>query len=150
MSERITKQFNNYLTRLMAHGARDEFGNVRGRLNRSAAEIARLKRCLSYRNDGSALSEAVSQAAEAYLLVDRQHSLIQLMWNLDCGTHIPALQKLVPEVLASRKKGNLLGLRDKVRDEKLLSEVAKLLADGVLIEDLIERRINGCWVPEAR
>lgn len=28
MTERITKQFNSYQARLMAHGARDEFGNM--------------------------------------------------------------------------------------------------------------------------
>lgn len=147
MTERRTKQFSSYLTRLVAHGARDQFGNVRGRLNRSADEIARVKRCLSYREGGNSLVEAASQAAEAYLLVDRQHSLIQTMWDLDCGTHIPALQKLVPEVLAARKQTNLLEQRDKARDVKLLSQVAELLSSGMSLQEIVQQRINGDWVP---
>lgn len=150
MTERSTKQFNSYLTRLVKHGAREQFGNVRGRLNRSAEEVARLRRCLSYRDDGTALSEAASQAAEAFALVDKQHALIQMMWNMDCGVHIPALHKLIPEVLAAKKRGQFLEARDKERDVKLMAEVAELLLAGASIQELVERRLNGTWVPKCR
>jgi len=150
MTERTTKQFNSYLTRLVTHGARDNFGNVRGRLNRNADEIARLKRCLSYRDDGSALTEALTQAADAYLLVDQLHNLLRTMWNLGYGEHSPELQKLVHEALEAGKGAKFLEQRDKQRDIMLLAEVSALLNTGTSLQEIVEERLTGNWVPLAR
>lgn len=153
MTEVVTKQSNGYLARLLRHGEREGVGSVRGRLKRKDAEIARLRRCLSYRADGSALLEAASQAATAYLLVDRQHKLLQKMWKMFYPSHASSLQRLVPDVLAlaaSTTGNNLLKERDKARDLELLSEVKEMLSSGVAIQDLIERRLNDDWVPKAQ
>lgn len=136
-----------YLSRVLQHGARAELGSVKRRIQNKETEIAKLKRCLAFRDDAS-LNEALHQLAEAQVVIESMRSLIQTMWDLDCGRHITPLQTLVPTTLSLQPSFDFLATRDRERDAQLLEAVATVLLDGLSLQELADKRRQGNWVPK--
>lgn len=85
---------NAYLARLLKHGPRESHMPVLQRLRAKEAEITRLRKCLAISTDGR-IAELLTQLDEAFAVIEKMRTTIQILWNVGDGTKIPVVQEIL-------------------------------------------------------